>query len=128
MAPPAHVFLRRLNRAAQALAEHRVAMVEEAADDRCDEPAGDARFERQSVCQHAAGARARDAAFVAPGAHAGHRRLMKELPAGSDYHNTVRSGMGAIFAQFWKNTWKSPQRQSDRSHDRPFSGAPTAAS
>ena len=38
-----------------------------------------------------------------------HRRLMKELPAGSDYHQTVRSGIGAIFAQFWKNTWNKPE-------------------
>jgi fatty acid desaturase len=38
-----------------------------------------------------------------------HRRLMQELPAGSDYHQTVRSGIGAIFAQFWKNTWNKPK-------------------
>jgi fatty acid desaturase len=37
-----------------------------------------------------------------------HRRLMKELPADSDYHRTVRSGIGAVFAQFWKNTWHKP--------------------
>ncbi len=39
-----------------------------------------------------------------------HRRLMKELPAGSDYHQTVRSGIGAVFAQFWKNTWHKPKQ------------------
>jgi fatty acid desaturase len=56
-----------------------------------------------------------------------HRRLMRELPAGSDYHKTVLPGMGAIFVQFWKNSWKSPERQSERSRNRPFTGAPTAA-
>jgi hypothetical protein len=34
---------------------------------------------------------------------------MDELPAGSDYHQTVRSGIGAIFAHFWKNTWNKPK-------------------
>jgi fatty acid desaturase len=38
-----------------------------------------------------------------------HRRLMDQLPAGSDYHRTVRSGLGAIFVQLWKNTWHKPQ-------------------
>lgn len=40
---------------------------------------------------------------------AAHERLMQTLPAGSDYHRTVRSGIGAVFAQFWKNTWHKPQ-------------------
>ncbi len=40
-----------------------------------------------------------------------HRRLMKELPADSDYHRTVRSGISAIFVQFWKNTWHKPASQ-----------------
>jgi fatty acid desaturase len=57
-----------------------------------------------------------------------HRRLMRQLPAGSDYHKTVLPGMGAIWAQFWKNAWKNPERQSERSRNRPFTGAPTAAS
>ncbi|MBX3413991.1 MAG: fatty acid desaturase [Pirellulales bacterium] len=39
-----------------------------------------------------------------------HRRLMRELPAGSDYHLTVRSGIGAVFYQFWKNTWQEPRK------------------
>jgi fatty acid desaturase len=34
-----------------------------------------------------------------------HRRLMKELPAGSEYHRTVRSGLGAVFGQFWRNSF-----------------------
>jgi fatty acid desaturase len=57
-----------------------------------------------------------------------HRRLMKALPAGSDYHQTVRSGMGAIFAQFWKNTWQAPKQKRLESGNRPFSGARTTAS
>jgi fatty acid desaturase len=31
-----------------------------------------------------------------------HRRLMSALPEGSEYHRTVRSGIGAIFGQLWK--------------------------
>jgi fatty acid desaturase len=38
-----------------------------------------------------------------------HRRLMKELPADSDYHRTVRPGISAVFGQLWKNTWNKPQ-------------------
>lgn len=32
-----------------------------------------------------------------------HRRLMKALPEGSDYHQTVQPGMGAVFAQLWRS-------------------------
>jgi fatty acid desaturase len=39
-----------------------------------------------------------------------HRRLMKELPAGSDYHQTVRAGIGVVFAQLWKSSLKKPRR------------------
>jgi hypothetical protein len=35
---------------------------------------------------------------------------MNQLPAGSDYHRTVRSGMGAVFAQLWKNSWNQAER------------------
>ncbi len=52
-----------------------------------------------------------------------HRRMMEALPAGSDYHQTVRSGIGAIFAQFWKNTWARPQRAGGK---RPLLDVPTA--
>jgi fatty acid desaturase len=38
-----------------------------------------------------------------------HRRLIAELPAGSDYHQTVRSGIGAVFGQLWKSTWNRPK-------------------
>ena len=34
-----------------------------------------------------------------------HRRLMRALPAESDYHRTVRPGMAAIFLQLWRNSW-----------------------
>lgn len=34
-----------------------------------------------------------------------HRRLMQALPEGSEYHRTVRSGVGAIFGQLWKAAW-----------------------
>ena len=54
-----------------------------------------------------------------------HRRLIKELPAGSDYHQTVRSGIGAVFAQFWKNTWNKPRQARDDSSMRPLFDAPT---
>jgi fatty acid desaturase len=39
-----------------------------------------------------------------------HRRLMKELPAGSDYHQTVRAGIGAVFARLWRSSLSKPRR------------------
>jgi len=55
-----------------------------------------------------------------------HRRLMKALPAKSDYHQTVRSGISAIFVQFWKNTWKAPRRPRAISPKRPLFGVQSA--
>jgi fatty acid desaturase len=56
-----------------------------------------------------------------------HRRLMKELPANSDYHQTVRSGIGAVFAQFWKNTWHKPKQVRAHEGKRPLFDLPTAS-
>ncbi len=54
-----------------------------------------------------------------------HRRLMQELPPGSDYHQTVRSGIGAVFAQFWKNTWNNPKPARVHNGKRPRLEVPT---
>ncbi|MGD9722059.1 MAG: fatty acid desaturase [Pirellulales bacterium] len=54
-----------------------------------------------------------------------HRRLIKELPAGSDYHQTVRAGIGAVFAQFWKSTLHKRRQQRVDSAKRPPIDGPT---
>lgn len=56
-----------------------------------------------------------------------HRRLMQVLPADSDYHQTVRSGIGAVFAQFWNNTWHKPQVSALANDKRRYFDLPKAA-
>lgn len=55
-----------------------------------------------------------------------HRRLMRELPAGSDYHQTVRSGIGAVFYQLWKNTWHAPRPSAAKHGNHRYVDAPSA--
>jgi fatty acid desaturase len=56
-----------------------------------------------------------------------HRRLMRELPAGSDYHQTVRSGLGAVFAHFWRNSWQKPRPAHATSINHPHVDVPSTS-
>jgi len=40
-----------------------------------------------------------------------HRRLMATLPAGSDYHGTVRPSIWFVLCQLFKNSWASKQAE-----------------